>query len=366
MCCITTRHPGSQPVPPIDSRYGKFVMVAPQLGGRCSAREGASAAATHVEQLLLVQAAPAQSDQGLAIALRLVYADWHLFASAGPGARTIARAEYTGGMSGDAHPQTLDGGEGPIETAARLIASARSCVALVGAGISKESGVPTFRGAGGIWTRDGEPPMNGFQRFLADPEAWWRSRLAEQQRPGELAQAIAAAKPNAGHLALAELEQMGRLQTIITQNIDNLHQQAGSRSILEIHGNRTLLRCLGCGRRFEPAAVSTDPLPPRCEACGGIIKSDTVMFGEPIPEATLEACYKAARGCDCMLIVGTSAVVYPAAELPLLARRRGADLIEVNPDRTPLTHSCRVILRGAAGVVLPQLVDALRRASRRA
>ena len=253
--------------------------------------------------------------------------------------------------------------EAAIERAAHLIAASQSCVALVGAGISKESGVPTFRGEGGIWTRLGEPPMNGFHRFMADPGAWWAARLAEQQRPGELAAAIAAAKPNPGHIALAELERMGVLKTIITQNIDNLHQAAGSRSILEIHGNRTLLRCIGCERRFSPEEISLQTLPPRCPDCGAIVKGDTVMFGEPIPSVTLDACYEAARGSDCMLIVGTSAVVYPAADLPTLARGRGADLIEVNPDETPLTPGCAVVLRGAAGMVLPRIVAALRQAS---
>lgn len=249
-----------------------------------------------------------------------------------------------------------------IERAARVIAGSRCCVALIGAGISKESGVPTFRGEGGIWTRQGEPSMNGFQRFMADPEAWWAARLAEQQQPGELAAAITAAQPNPGHLALAELEQMGMLETIITQNIDNLHQQAGSRAILEIHGNRTQLRCVGCQRRFMPDEVSLETLPPRCAGCGGLVKSDTVMFGEPIPPATLDACYAAARRCDCMLVVGTSALVYPAADLPVFARRNGADLIEVNPDETPLTLYCSVVLRGPAGTILPRIVGALHRA----
>lgn len=267
---------------------------------------------------------------------------------------------YTVGVPENEAPNGWHTQSDQIEEAAHAIAASRFCVALIGAGISKESGVPTFRGEGGIWTRQGEPPMNGFQRFLADPEAWWKQRLAEQERPGELAAAIAAARPNAGHLALADLEQMGLLQAIITQNIDNLHQAAGSRAILEIHGNRTLLRCLGCERRFQPTELSLDALPPRCPDCGAIVKSDTVMFGEPIPPATLDACYEAARRCDCMLIIGTSAVVYPAADLPVLSRRRGAALIEVNPDETPLTSHCRIVLRGAAGLILPRIVAALR------
>ncbi|MGI8551893.1 MAG: SIR2 family NAD-dependent protein deacylase [Dehalococcoidia bacterium] len=248
-----------------------------------------------------------------------------------------------------------------IEQAARSLAAAQFVVALVGAGLSQESGIPTFRGEGGLWTRNGEPPMNGFQRFQADPLAWWSARLEEQRHPGEFAVAIAEAQPNSGHQALVELEQMGILRTTITQNIDNLQRAAGSQAVLEIHGNRTLLRCTGCHRRWTPAAVSLESLPPNCPACGGIIKSDTVMFGEPIPEAILGECYAAARRCDCILVVGTSAVVYPAADLPIIARRKGAVLIEVNADETPLTPVCDIVLRGAAGTLLPALVTAVQR-----
>lgn len=137
--------------------------------------------------------------------------------------------------------------EAQIREAARLIASANYCTALVGAGISKESGIPTFRGEGGLWARQGEPPMDGYQRFLEDPRAWWLTRLAQQRNPPEFAQAIAAAEPNAGHRALVELEQRGYLKHLITQNIDNLHTIAGSRALTEVHGNRTKLRCIACG-----------------------------------------------------------------------------------------------------------------------
>lgn len=247
-----------------------------------------------------------------------------------------------------------------LELAASRVATARWCVTLVGAGISQESGIPTFRGAGGLWTRDGKPPMNGFQRFLAAPEVWWASRLEEAKRPDELAAAIGGAQPNAAHRALAELEHLGVLKTVITQNIDNLHQLAGSRRVLEIHGNRTLMRCIRCQRRFRPDEIPMQTLPPLCPLCDGIIKSDTVMFGEPIPEAVLNACHNQARRSDVMVIVGTSAVVYPAAELPLVAKRAGAALIEINPDETPLTARCDIVLRGLAGVALPVLVAAVR------
>ncbi len=248
-----------------------------------------------------------------------------------------------------------------IDEAARLLHRARYAMALTGAGLSKESGIPTFRGEGGIWTRDGEPPMNAYQLFQRDPAAWWRSRLDETGRPGnELADAIAAARPNAGHEALHALEQDGYLRWTVTQNIDNLHLAAGQERVLEIHGNRTLMRCTGCDARLRPEQVPTDELPPRCDRCGGVIKSDTVMFGEPIPRATLAACFREAERADLMLVVGTTALVTPAADLPAIVYRRGGTLIEANVEETILTPYCAVSLRGPSGTLLPLLVDAVR------
>lgn len=247
-----------------------------------------------------------------------------------------------------------------LTLAARLLSHARHAVALVGAGLSKESGIPTFRGEGGLWTRFGEPPMNGFQRFMADPRAWWLQRLEERTRPSELADAIAAAAPNPGHLALADLERMGVLKHVITQNIDNLHQEAGSHNVIEIHGNASKLRCTGCNARWPLAEFPFEELPVECPQCGGLVKSDTVMFGEPIPPDVLDECLRQTRLCDCMLLVGTSAVVYPAAGLPHEVKMNGGKLIEVNPEETELTGQCEVALRGAAGTALPMLVTRLR------
>ena len=247
--------------------------------------------------------------------------------------------------------------EQEIERAAALIRRAAYVVALVGAGISKESGIPTFRGQGGLWTRYGEPDMRGFQRFLEDPEAWWQARLSGASGPGsELAAALAAARPNAGHLALAELERMGYLRHIITQNIDNLHQEAGSRAVTEIHGNRTKLRCIECHRRWPADEFALEELPPRCPHCRGLVKSDTVMFGEPIPYDALRSCYEQVERCDLMLLVGTSAAVYPAADFPVMTVQRGGRLIEINPEETPLSPLAEVILRAPAGTALPAIV----------
>lgn len=247
-----------------------------------------------------------------------------------------------------------------VEEAARLIVQSRHVVALVGAGLSVESGIPPFRGPGGLWTKYGEPDMRGFERFMEDPKRWWEERVSGSGAYRELVQALSQARPNAGHIALRELEEMGRLQHIITQNIDNLHQEAGSTAITEIHGNRTKLRCLSCGQRWPLDGFPIEELPPRCPECGGLVKSDTVMFGEAIPRDALDECVNQTRMCDCMLLVGTSAVVYPAAGFPVDVKTSGGKLIEVNPLETPLTETADIVLRAPAGESLPRVAARVR------
>ena len=250
-----------------------------------------------------------------------------------------------------------------IQQAAALIRSANHMVALSGAGLSAGSGIPTYRGVGGLWTQHGTPPLLSYQEFASDPAAWWAKRLAAEEDPShpvfQMKRAVDGAVPNAGHLALVELERRGILQCVITQNVDNLHGEAGSRALLEIHGNRNRLRCLDCRLRFSRDGIDLAQVPPVCGECGGVLKLDTVMFGEPIPPDVLEACREAAERCDCMLLVGTSGTVNPAARLPLIAKERGATLIEVNPEATPLTAWCDVILTGAADAILPQLLRSI-------
>ena len=253
---------------------------------------------------------------------------------------------------------------GQIHDAARLLARARHAVALTGAGVSVESGIPPFRGAGGLWTKYGEPPMDGYQRFLRDPEKAWKERLAPKGPMADLWRKLASAAPNPGHFALSELEGLGVLRCLITQNVDNLHRLAGSRALLEIHGNATLVRCISCRARYPREETDLTELPPRCPRCAGVLKSDTVSFGEPIPEDVLERCFEETRQCDCMLVAGTSATVYPAASFPLSVRQQGGDLIEVNPDATDLSPLCRVSLRGPSGRLLAALVEEVKRLKR--
>lgn len=246
-----------------------------------------------------------------------------------------------------------------IRTAANLLRRSHHAVALTGAGLSAESGIPTYRGTGGVWTKFGEPTIDGWDLFCTNPEAWWEHALEHRVGGSEFSEAIDRAVPNAGHYAMAELEHMGRLAHVITQNIDNLQNVAGSRHITEIHGNRAKARCMSCGQRFRLESISIKILPPACPECGGILKNDVVMFGEPIPQDSLDMCYRQTAMADLFLTVGTSAVVYPAAEFPIMARRRGHPLIEINPEETGLSEIADVIIRAPAGEAIPEIVELL-------
>ncbi len=246
-----------------------------------------------------------------------------------------------------------------IRRAAELLCEARHCVGLTGAGLSVESGIPPFRGKGGLWTKHGEPPLDGYQRFLRDPAGEWRKRLAPTESWAiALHETLGSAKPNAGHRAFAELERRSLLASLITQNVDDLHGQAGSHQLLEIHGNFRRLRCLECVTRFDPKDIAVDPenLPPHCPECGGVVKGDTVQFGEPIPRDVLECCQETVARADCMLVAGTSATVFPAAEFPIDVLRRGGCVIEVNPEPSELTPLATLSLPGPGGALLERLL----------
>ncbi len=202
--------------------------------------------------------------------------------------------------------------------------------------------------------------MDGYRRFEEDPKRHWEEMLSPV-RESRFGDSIREAKPNAGHYSLAELESMGILRSLVTQNIDNLHIEAGSKNVLEIHGNRLKLRCVRCGERFPREGFDLSTLPPRCPSCSGIVKEDVVMFGEPIPRDVLESCQTEASRSDCMIVAGTSAVVYPAASLPLIIKERGGAIIEINPLASDLSRISYVIIRASSGESLPALVEVLKK-----
>ncbi len=233
-----------------------------------------------------------------------------------------------------------------IDAAVALLRRARSAVAVTGAGISAESGIPTFRDSGGFWEKYPPEEYATYSAFRRNPKKiWtmWRERSA----------ILRESQPNPGHYALAELETAGWLKGVITQNVDNLHQDAGSQRVVEFHGNARRMRCKGCGHAEPITPEALGNIPPKC-ACGAIMKPDVVMFEEWIPEEALAEADALTARCDAMLIVGTSAQVYPAADLPRVAKNNGASIIEVNIAATEFTDTLTdVYLEGASGEVLP-------------
>ena len=245
-----------------------------------------------------------------------------------------------------------------IGLAAKGILRSEYVIASTGAGFSTESGIADFRGPDGIWTKFGEPDMDGFQRFMENP----KSLVKEFARPGmmDLVKNFLGAKPNLGHHALAELERMGILKCLITQNVDNLHRTAGNKNVIEFHGNVYKLRCLTCNSRFDIG--DSDSIKKHRFTCGGMVKTDTVMFGEPIPTDALQNSFEEAKNCDCIIIAGTSAVVYPAASLPQIAKEGGARIIEINAEETHLSYSISDhFIKGKTGEILPLIVDEIKR-----
>jgi NAD-dependent deacetylase len=240
-----------------------------------------------------------------------------------------------------------------ILAAARAILDADYPIALTGAGMSVESGIPPFRGPGGLWTKYGEPPMNGYQIFLSDPKKAWEDRIRRQN--DELWGPLKVAKPNPGHTALKELEAMGVLRFLITQNVDDLHREAGHSALAEIHGNWKLIRCIECGARFRGEDIRLEVLPPQCPKCDGLLKGDTVAFGEPIPPDVLQHCVEHSARADLVIVAGTSATVYPAAGFAIEVKQRGGVLIESNLYESEITRICDISLRGPTGAVMPRL-----------
>ena len=241
-----------------------------------------------------------------------------------------------------------------VRHAAEIISSARRGLALTGAGASAESGIPTFRGEGGLWKQFDPVKVASIEYFMADPSAYWK---VSKDR-GRVA---LAARPNAGHHALAALEASGHLAAVVTQNTDGLHQESGSRNVIEIHGSSRTVQCLDCGTREPRADVQArldEELPPHCKVCGGaFLKPTVVLFGEPMPQAAVTKAFGLAREADVVLVVGSSLVVYPAANIPLVALRSGARMIVVNAEPTPFDELAEVVIHGRSGEVLPEIVE---------
>lgn len=232
--------------------------------------------------------------------------------------------------------------------------TARSVVALTGAGISAESGVPTFRDAQtGLWAKYSPEELATPEAFLERPRFVWDWYVWRRQL-------TSAAQPNPGHLALVELAKLFPSFTLVTQNVDGLHTRAGSPDVIELHGSIALTLCFDERTPVSESEYTDDgKTPPRCPRCGGLLRPGVVWFNESLPPAALSRAERAAQSCDALLSIGTSSLVHPAAGLPLLAKQNGALLVEVNPSPTPLTRHADAVLQGPAGQLLPELVRAL-------
>jgi NAD-dependent deacetylase len=245
-----------------------------------------------------------------------------------------------------------------LDTVIGWVARARRIVALTGAGISTDSGIPDFRGPKGVWTKNPQAEkLSTIQHYLADPDvrkAAWRARVDS---------AAWSAKPNRGHLALVALERRGALHAVITQNIDELHQQAGldPARVIEVHGTMRRVMCWSCGRRAPMeealARVRAGESDPPCPACGGIQKSDTISFGQALVPEVIDRAMRVAAECDLMLAVGSTLQVYPVAGAVPVARRSGARVVIVNAEETPMDDIADAVLRGPIGEILPALCE---------
>jgi NAD-dependent deacetylase len=244
--------------------------------------------------------------------------------------------------------------DSPLQVAARLIAGAKRVVALTGAGISVPSGIPDFRSPEGLWTRFDIHEYGTIEAFRANPRKVWRLFH-------EIEAVVEGAAPNPGHVAMAELEQRGYLRGVVTQNIDRLHQRAGTQRIIEFHGSGDTFHCLACARRY----VRADALArmdvkriPLCE-CGAVLKPAIVLFGESIPQGALAESLALVAQSDVILVVGTSATVAPASMLPGRVQASGGSIVEMNVGGTDLSRHADVVVAGDVSVTLPELVDAI-------
>ena len=243
-----------------------------------------------------------------------------------------------------------------ISKAGGLIRESKSMAALTGAGISVDSGIPDFRSEGGLWTRYDPNEYATYESFLRDPKKFWTMGR-------ELAQLLLKAKPNPAHMVLAKLEKLGKLKGVITQNIDNLHKVAGNENVVELHGNYLRAYCMECGEVYIGETIHQrvvdGQIPPLCEKCNGVLKSEAILFGEPLPEFAMSQAIDLCRHIDLMLVVGSSLTVFPAAYLPQLAKDSGAKIIIINMEGGNREDVADIVLRGNASEILPKLVDGI-------
>jgi len=238
-----------------------------------------------------------------------------------------------------------------LENASELIKSSKHLTAFTGAGISVESGIPSYRGEGGLWTKYDTKSLEIIYFYSHPKDAWEVIRKIFYEYFGK-------AKPNDAHNALAKLEKEGILKAVITQNIDNLHYEAGNNSVFEFHGNSKVLICTKCSEKYKAEEVDLEKLPPACNSCKGLLKPDFIFFGEGIPQAAYKNSFAEAEKADLFLLIGTTGLVQPAAYIPVKAKQNGAKIIEINPERTAFTEQITdVFLKGKAGEVMKKLTD---------
>ena len=238
-----------------------------------------------------------------------------------------------------------------IKQLKNYIDKSNKIVAFTGAGFSAESGISTFRGAGGLWSKYDPSIYADINYFIKDPTYYWNF-FKDERYP-----TIKKAKPNSGHYAIVKLEKNKKLYRVITQNIDGLHQLAGQSNVIELHGNTRKISCINCKKKFsmdQTYKILKKELPPRC-TCGGILKTNTVLFGEPLPQHALDMAMDAANKCDMLLVLGSSLVVYPAASIPKVAKKNNAYLAIINIDPTPLDHLADVVINDSASKILSKI-----------
>ncbi len=249
-----------------------------------------------------------------------------------------------------------------VDQVAEWIAGSGKVVVFAGAGLSTESGIPDFRSPGGVWDRY-DPEDFYFQNFLAS-EA---SREKYWQMATEMYDPMKKALPNQAHLAIAELETLGKLDCVITQNIDGLHHKAGNseEKILELHGTAMYVSCLSCKQRYDrdeiQERIRSGVKAPRCDTCGGLLKPATISFGQSMPERETQEAYQRSAACDLFIVVGSSLVVQPAASMPVVAKRGGAKLVIINRDETPLDSMADVVIHSQAGATMGSILDEVRK-----